>query len=448
METRVTSQRNRGLPPIDEIEKIVSILCQRCGFRTEHVILQIIGGDHLGEHKGVGVRIMKPNQFSVYMFVGCKENTAEVHFILKNPAENNRAVSSQHVYNEMVKVCDPSDTKRRVFRVTDDMIREYERKEREKRATKENGANGNGHHGTRYRVTSHFAAPPALANRSNGSVGVIEAPAPATLVESSTVAEAPEQASVGQTDTAPVATAESAPEPPAPPKHYERHFDDPVKLHLTAVALASIVDGSTAKPFNLKEFATALEQSKVPEEAGIPQSILYKFMRYGFLVRINPDGDRGVYNVTDALIQFASAPVPLELPPFAKSDNSGNADASVKPAPASKQAKPAAVKETLASLKQEEARYHGLLDAKRKVIKALEDLEKQDFDGTEGRVQGEIKSLEKRISALKDDLVRIDIGRKDIRAAKSKLGDLERDLADPALAAALSELAEFRKMLS
>ncbi len=441
----ITPRGPRGLPPIDEIKQVVSVVCDVCGFPVERVALTIVGGRHLGEHKGVGIRLMKPQAYTVMMFVGCKTDTAEVYFQVRKP-ESKHAEPGEEVFNRLLK----GFNNQRVFRVTDDMIRERERREREKRSIKQNGANGNGH--AKYTVTTRYSDTPASVSTLVGALTAIAAPrAPALLVEPSGSSERiVEEVVADSIDTTPTASSESSvtPQPSAPTKRYEKHFDDPANLHLTAMALASIVDGSTAKPFNLKEFATALEQSNVPGEAGIPQSILYKFMRYGFLERINPDGDRGVYNVTDALIRFASAPVPLELPPFMKSDTSTSGNVPVKPAPASKQAKPVAVKETLASLKLEEARYHALLDEKRKTAKALEDLEKENFDATEERVRGEIKSYEKRIGALKDDLVRIGMGRKDIQQARSKLGDLDRQIADPELAAALSELAEIRKMLS
>lgn len=409
----------RDVPPIDEIEQNIGILCESAGFMLNRVKLTVAGSNHMREYRGVGIRVHKADRYNVLVFVGCKTNTVLAYLQIDNSEK--RAISGQEVFNSLVRSCNP----KRIFTISEQMIRDYGLRHR--------AANG-----------SHSPVPPPR------TVVTVREPEPLAIpsVEPQVAARVEEPVEKKTDSPRTYVVHSHHPGTNGTPHLYVNggdghHFDDPHNLHLTATALVSGANSDPEFIFGFKTFEAALVESGVPSTAGKPSVIVRMFLIREFMVRVNPNGDPPRYTITRKLIDFVEAPVPTHAEAIAK----GLLRRGTSPKKASPPSAPLDIKTSITRLKEMELRHMQVSERKRAVEATIAQLQGMKLDDTERELQAQLSLLDKRLAEVKENLGQIEGSRKLLAAAEKEKTSLERELVDPKLIHALAELREFRSLL-
>lgn len=405
-------RERHGLPPEHEVRDIILVLCHECGWNHDNVRLQYIGGDRRKYFPKQGIKLMRGCQFTVQLYVGCDNETVETHFQLING--NGRARPGHELYQEMIGIFSG-----RMMIVTDEMIRELR-----------TGISGNV-------VRSQQPEQPTVVvsddTVSDGSVDQNE-----IVDDASSTTPAPK-------------SSEPSPEPQAPladPVHYKKYFDDPSKLHLGVCALVAMCDEDTQKPFSFGDFEKVIAELDVPTGNISPMVFIRVFTTRGFVIRLNPESKPSRYAITAAAVDFALGPIPNSL---IKTKMQIEAEANRKRTPS---AKPKAdipktdIKQSLLELRAK-ADEHKVLEGKLTAVKnRLAKLQEVDITAEEKNAKAEITSHQKRIDDLRVFLDDLEKRKGEIQATEKESEHLNKALSDPHLLQALSQLEEFKKLLS
>lgn len=387
----------RKFPPESEVRDVVGKICDICGYDRNRVILTYVGGGRQRFISFRGIKLIKPNPFTIQLYIGCTDEALEAH--LQVNGDNGRAIPGTQV-----------------FRLIEDRL-------------------GRSHDIGRHELTQ---------------TGIDQDKSPSSEEKSGDSNPSPVYPQVEECITQDVSPAgnekdESGEvqgeldEQKSGDPVYKYFFDDPAKLHLTACALVVICNGDINAPWPFKFFMKALEDSNVPRTAGVPGALFRSFLHRDFVTRINPGESPARYLITSKAVKFAQDKAPEFVEKKAR--------------PTKSPLEPIVKKvrtDTIQALRE----LKDIVNAHTEVLKNLEfartklvDLRSVDIETKERCIDEETSQIQARLEQLKIERQLLAKHRLDIKSLEKEINSLTQRAEDPEVLDAKTQLEELRALL-
>jgi hypothetical protein len=393
----------RDLPPENEVREVIGKVCEKANLNPDQIRLNYIGGDRRQFFPRRGIKLKGIGHWNIQMYVGCKSETVEAYLWILDTQGKARA--GQEVFEVLNRICIS-----RVFCLADEEIRQL-------RESK------NGKHDTDF-MPVQPESPEIISDKMETTQESTVLPP----IEPAPRSEEPELDLLKGTT-------------------YEKYFDDPTKLHLTACALTSIVNEDCQLPFPFESFQRALKESNVPKSAGLPMSLIRSFLCRQFIVRINPNSKSARYNITANLVAFTRGPVPTRTVEIPRLKVKSLSTEPSQPDEVSGTSLGQMQKHIL-KLQQANEKHQHLVSQLQTTQAKLTELQETKIEEIKRDIDGQIKNLEQRLHALKKEKEELSRKKLEIQNIKQKISELNKQANDPDLKRSISEFEKLRKFFS
>ena len=402
------------MPNSREVEDVLLVVCNKAGLNPDGVNFSIAGGDRkrLFGQRGVKLMSVSSQSMGVPMYVGCLRDAVEGFLVYNNGMGSMKA---GEVYAKLYAAFGNS----RIHHVDDRRIQAA-------RATSTPATEKTTPSAIPMPATTPVnVAPPELPGNNSGQGAVEEPP------------QTPPAPSVSAKAT----LGELPKEDKSPPDSLGNNDRN---LHLAIIAFAERF--KLNQPFSFSQFEGAiLKDVGIACPHGGTKPFIRVFTSAGFIQRLNPNGTPARYAITELCVEIAKANDADALQLIVEHRNPIEEQAKKKPQETEKP--PVDLLAQIQELRRREEEYQNLLRNTDARSSEITKLESRNLSQEETDIEGQIKSLSKRLSDLREALSEIGKTRQKISQVREELERAQEELKEGSLAEAHEQFMKLKSAL-